>query len=55
MNTPIASRIRRYRAIVWDLFLSSAGCFAWRRCFRLVVEESDCPERKATLLEIAIP
>ncbi len=48
MKTSIASRILRYRAIMWDLLLSAVGCFVLRRCFQLVAEEGDCLEAKAT-------
>jgi hypothetical protein len=41
MKTPIASRIRICRAIAWDLFLSTVGCFVLRRCLRLVAEGGD--------------
>ena len=48
MKTSIASRIRTYFAILWDLFLSAVECFVLRRCFRLVAEERDGQETGAT-------
>jgi hypothetical protein len=48
MKASIASRIRTYRAIMWDLFLSAVGCFVLRLCFRFVAEGGDGPETKAT-------
>jgi hypothetical protein len=52
MKISIVSRIRTYRAIMWDLFLSAAGCFVLRRCFRLVAKGGDGSETKATLCAI---
>ena len=49
MKASIASRIRTYRAIIWDLFLSVVGCFVLRRCFRLVAEGGNGSETKATI------
>jgi hypothetical protein len=48
MKTSIASRIRTYFAILWDLFLSAIGCFVLRRCFRMVAEGRDSPQTGAT-------
>jgi hypothetical protein len=48
MRISFFSRIRKYGAIVWDLFLSTVGCFVLRRCFRLVAEGRDGPETGAT-------
>jgi len=48
MKTSIAIRIRSFRAILWDLFLSAVGCFVLRRCFQLVSEAGDGPETKKT-------
>jgi len=44
MKTSIASRIRPYAEMLWDLFLSAFGCFVLRRCFRLIAEGSDLQE-----------
>jgi hypothetical protein len=52
MKTSIASRIRTYRAIMWDLFLSAVGCFVLRRCFRLVAEGKDGPETESSVVAI---
>ena len=52
MKPSIANRIRGYRAIIWDLFLSVIGCFVLRRCFRLVAEGADGSEVKATTCAI---
>ena len=52
MKASIASRIRTYRAIIWDLFLSAVGCFVLRRCFRLVAEGGNGPETKATICPV---
>jgi hypothetical protein len=48
MKTSIAGRIRIYKAILWDLFLSAVGCFVLRRCFSLVAERGDGLAMKAT-------
>jgi hypothetical protein len=55
MKTSIASRILRYRAIMWDLFLSAVGCFVLRRCFQLVAERGNNSETKASEFSIGQP
>jgi hypothetical protein len=52
MTTSVASRIRTYQLILWDLLLSVVGCFVLMRCFRLVAEGGDGPEIKATACAI---
>jgi len=44
MNTSIVSRICTYRAIAWDLLLSTVGCFVLRYCFRLVADGGEGAE-----------
>ena len=41
MITSMVGHIRRYRAAMWDLFLSAVGCFILRRCFRLIARGGD--------------
>jgi len=41
MNASFTNRIRTFRAIVGDLFLSAVGCFVLKYCFRLVAEGRD--------------
>jgi len=52
MKTSISSRIRIYKAILWNLFLSAVGCFVLRSCFCLVAEGRDGPETGATVAGI---
>jgi len=52
MKTSMAIRIRTYRAIIWDLFLSAIGCFVLRHCFRLIAEGKDGPETPETIVAI---
>ena len=52
MKTSIASRIHTFGAITWDLFLSAVGCFVLRRCFRLVAEAGEDPERKGPFVAV---
>jgi hypothetical protein len=52
MITVVVDNIRKYRAVILDIFLSAFGCFVLRRCFRLVAGGRDDPGTNALICTV---
>ena len=52
MITVVVDNIRKYRAVILDIFLSAFGCFVLRRCFRLSAVRNDGPETNASICTV---
>jgi hypothetical protein len=52
MMTSVVSHIRKYRAAVWDILLSTIGCFVLRRCFRIVAAGHNEPDTNTTICAV---